>query len=300
MSAAAPDPQAEQEVDFGRYWRMIAARWWLPIGGLVAGLIAGYLVSLGTHSSTYKATAEVYLGQPLAPGGATPVTSAPTTLGLVSDLVTNESSIRLAAAHAGLKPGRLRGHVTTRPILGITNAKAGTPAPLLAITVEGSPPKKIASAANALAQAVVDQVSNYSDVKIKALTDQLAFDNRELASVEQRIAQQSKQQEALLGQPGLSSTDKLIASVNFNNVLIFLDQRRASLELSRLEVQQELSLANQIETGRITSPAAAVKTAGANSRTGAAVGGLIGLVLGILAALLWEPLVGRRSSAAAT
>jgi uncharacterized protein involved in exopolysaccharide biosynthesis len=298
MSAATPDPQAEQEVDFGRYWRMIAARWWLPIGGLVAGLIVGYLVSLGTHSSTYKATAEVYLGQPLAPGGATPVTSAPTTLGLVSDLVTSESTIRTVAARSGLKPGRLRGHVTTKPILGITGAKTGTPAPLLAITVEGSPPKKVAAAANALAQTVVDQVSNYSGVKVKALTDQLAFDNRELASVEARIAQQSKQQQALLSQPGLSSTDKLIASVNFNNVLIFLDQRRASLELSRLEVQQELSLANQIESGRVVSPASASKTAGASSRTGAAVGGLIGLVLGILAALLWEPLVGRRSAVA--
>ena len=62
----AADVDAEQEVDFGRYWRAIAARWWLPVGGLVAGLVIGYLVSLGTHSSTYKATAQVYLGQPLA------------------------------------------------------------------------------------------------------------------------------------------------------------------------------------------------------------------------------------------
>jgi hypothetical protein len=300
MSAATPDPQAEQEVDFGRYWRMIAARWWLPVGGLVVGLIVGYLVSLGTHSSTFRATAQVYLGQPLAPGGATPVTTAPTTLGLVSNLATSESTTRQVAGMVGLKPSRLRGHVTTKAILGLSTGKVGTPAPLLAITVEGSSPKKVAAAANALAKIVVDRVSNYPDVKIKALTDQLAFDNRELASVEARIAQQTKQQQALLSQPGLSSTDKLIASVNFNNVLIFLDQRRASLELSRLDVQQELSLANQVESGRITSLAAATKTAGANNRTGAAVGGLIGLVLGILAALLWEPLVGRRSSAATT
>src|SRR4029453_17819233 len=83
----AADVETEQEVDFGRYWRAIAARWWLPVGGLVAGLVIGYLVSLGTHSSTYKATAQVYLGQPLAPGGAAPVGSAPTSLGLVSNYV---------------------------------------------------------------------------------------------------------------------------------------------------------------------------------------------------------------------
>ena len=287
------DLDAEQEVDFGRYWRTIAVRWWLPVGLLIAGLVIGYLVSLGTNSTTYKATAQVYLGQPLAPGVATPVSSAPTSLGLVSDLVTSESTVRRVAAKIGLKPGRLRGHISTKPITGITTGKVGTPAPLLEITVTGAPPRKIAEAANQLATIVVDSLSGYTDVKIRALEDQFAFDERELASVTTRIAQQSRQQAALLGQSGLSASEKLIASVNFNNVLIFLDQRRSSLERDRLDVRQTLSLANDVERGRITSPAAAERTAGPNSRTGAAVGGLIGLIVGILAALLWDPVAAR-------
>ena len=292
----AVDPDAEQEVDFGRFWRTIAARWWLPVGGLVIGLVVGYLVSLGTNSPTYKATAQVYLGQPLAPGAATPVSSAPTSLGLVSNLVTSEATVRAVAARVGLKPSRLHGHITTKPIVGITAARVGTPAPLLAITVAGSPPRKVAAAANRLAAVVVDSVTGYTDVKIQALKDQLAFDERELASVVTRISQQSRQQTALLGQTGLSASEKLIASVNFNNVLIFLDQRRASLERDRLDVRQQLSLATDVEQGRITAPAVAVKTAGANSRTGAAVGGLIGLIVGILAALLWDPIAARRTA----
>jgi capsular polysaccharide biosynthesis protein len=155
----APDLDVEQEVDFGRYWRTIAARWWLPVGLLVAGLVIGYLVSLGTNSTTYKATAQVYLGQPLAPGGAASVSSAPTSLGLVSNLVTSEAVVRSVAGKSGLKPGRLRGHITTKPILGITAAKVGTPAPLMAITVTGSPPRKIADAANRLAGVVFGSVS---------------------------------------------------------------------------------------------------------------------------------------------
>jgi capsular polysaccharide biosynthesis protein len=288
-----PDLDVEQEVDFGRYWRLLAARWWLPVGLLVAGLVIGYLVSLGTNSQTYKATAEVYLGQPLAPGAAAQVSNAPTTLGLVSDLATSESTVRSVAAKVGLKPARLRGHITTKPIVGITQAKAGTPAPLLAITVEGAARAKVAAAANQLATVIVNDVSSYANVKIQALEDQLAFDERELKSVVRRIAQQSRQQSALLGQSGLSSTDKLIASVNFNNVLIFLDQRRASLERDRLDARQQLSLASDLERGRITSPAAATKTAGPNSRTGAAIGGLIGLIVGILAALVWDPVTAR-------
>ena len=161
-SAPPPDLDAEQEVDFGRYWRLIAQRWWLPVIGLVAGLVVGYLVSLGTHSSSYKATALVYLGQPLAPDGAAPVSSAPTTLGLVSNLVASAATVREVADKSGLKPGRLSGHITTKPVLGITAAKVGTPAPLLAITVTGSPPRKIADAANRLAAVAVDSVSGYS------------------------------------------------------------------------------------------------------------------------------------------
>jgi len=45
--------------------------------------------------------------------------------------------------------------------------------------------------------------------------------------------------------------------------------------------------------GRIISQASATREAGANSRTGAAIGGLIGLIVGILAALLWDPLTRR-------
>src|SRR6266516_6918837 len=108
---SVPDLDAEQEVDFGRYWRTIADRWWLPVGLLIAGLVIGYLVSLGTNSTTYKATAQVYLGQPLAPAGAAPVSSAPTSLGLVSNLVTSEAVVRTVATRAGLKTGRLRGHI---------------------------------------------------------------------------------------------------------------------------------------------------------------------------------------------
>ena len=57
----------------------------------------------------------------------------------------------------------------------------------------------------------------------------------------------------------------------------------------------QLSLAQDVESGRIVSQASATRTAGANSRTGAAIGGLIGLIVGVLAALLWDPLTGRRT-----
>ncbi|HSP73571.1 MAG TPA: hypothetical protein VLN26_14440, partial [Gaiellaceae bacterium] len=275
------------------YWRLIAARWWLPVGGLIAGLVIGYLVSLGTNSSTYKATAQVYLGQPLAPGGAAAVSSAPTTLGLVSNLVTGEGTVRSVAARTGLKPGRLRGHITTKPILGITAAKVGTPAPLLAITVTGSPPRKIADAANRLAGVVVDSVSGYTDVKIEKLKEQIAFDDKSIARNNDRFALAQQQQQSILNDKSLVPTERLLLLANINTTLVTVEQRLGQLESDRLDAQQFLSLAESVERARVTSQAVATKTAGPNSRTGAAIGGLIGLIVGLLAALLWDTVAGR-------
>jgi hypothetical protein len=293
----AADAGAEQEVDFGRYWRAIAARWWLPVGGLVVGLVIGYLVALGTHSSTYKATAQVYLGQPLAPGGAAPVGSAPTSLGLVSNFVTAESTIKRVAHQVGLKPGRLRGRVTTKPITGITGAKVGTPAPLLAITVTGSPPAKIAAAANALGNLVIKQVAPYQTAKIQSLRDQLAYDDAQLEAIANRLKAAQALQAQILKDTTISATDKLVALANQNSVITQALQQQNTISLDRFTVKQQLSLAEDVEAGRIVSQAAATRTAGANSRTGAAVGGLIGLIVGLIAALLWDPIAGRRSRA---
>ena len=56
----ALDPEAEQEVDFGRYWRLLAARWWLVAAGLVVGAVIGYGLSVGGNQQ-FKATTTVYL-----------------------------------------------------------------------------------------------------------------------------------------------------------------------------------------------------------------------------------------------
>jgi len=289
----AAEVDAEQEVDFGRYWRAIAARWWLPVGGLVVGLVIGYLVAQGTHSSAYTATAQVYLGQPLAPGGAAPVASAPTSLGLVSNFATAESTIKRVARQVGLKPGRLRGRVTTKPITGITGAKVGTPAPLLAITVTGSSPGKVAAAANALGELVIKQVAPYQTAKIQSLRDQLAYDDAQLEAIANRLRAAQALQAQVLRDKTIGATDKLVALANQNSVITQALAQQNGLSLDRFTTRQQLSLAQDVEVGRIISQASATREAGANSRTGAAIGGLIGLIVGILAALLWDPLTRR-------
>jgi hypothetical protein len=297
MSPDSAQPKAveletEQEVDFARYGRAIAARWWLLVIGLVAGALVGLLVSLG-GGGQYKATAQVYLGQPLAPDSASPVTTAPTTLGLVTAFVTSEDTIRKAAGEANLKPGKLRSNVTARAIPGVSTTKQALPAPLLAITVTGSSRVKTETASNALAQATVTKVNAYSGTKVQTLVQQLAYIDAQLEIVDRRIARARESLQQIVSDKNLSPTEQLVAVTNLNAELDLAETRQSTLEINRFNTQRDLSLARDIEQASITSPAVAVKEAPKSRRTNVIVGAIIGLLLGIIAALAWDPVAAR-------
>ncbi len=288
----APELDAEQEIELGRYWSAIVARWWVPVLGIVAGAVIGILVQVGS-SQQWKATSEVYLGQPLAPGGSAAVSSVPTSLGLVSNLVTSDATIKSVAAKVGLRSGQLRGKITTKPILGVTSVKVGTPAPLLAITVQGGPAKKIAAAANAFGDAVVAYVSSYSSSKLKTLQDQLAYDTSQLTALGDRLDAARANQQQILKDKSINATDKLVALANLNSVITLALQQQNTLEQDRFQVRQQLALAQNIEQGRIVTPAVATRVAAPSKRTGAAIGAFIGLIAGLLVALFWDPVAVR-------
>jgi uncharacterized protein involved in exopolysaccharide biosynthesis len=291
MSRAVPDLDAEQEVDFGRYWRALVARWWLPVVGVVAGAIIGALVTVGGGSG-YHATASVYLGNPLAPGGGAPVSSAPTVLAEVESYLASSTTLRQVSSGVGLRKQYLEaGHVTLKPISGVSAAKVGTPAPLLAITVDGAPARKIVDAANRLADLAATHLSGYARVKQDQQRAHLAFDQRQLAQVATQVANLQAQQRALnANKSHVSPTDYLIEQANLNTGLQFYLGRQTAFEADQFAVKQQLKLSQDIEAGHVYSEAAAQRNAGPSKRSGVAIGAFIGLILGIFAALLWEPL----------
>ena len=297
-SRPAVELETEQEVDFGRYGRAIAARWWLLVVGLALGALVGFALSL-SGSQLYKATAQVYLGQPLAPDSAAAVSTPPTTLGLVTAFVTSEETIRSAAAEAGLKPGRLRGNVTARPIPGLTNTKQAQPAPLLSISVTGSSRAKTQIAANALARAAVAEVGAYTTTKVETLEQQLTYVDTQLAVINRRIESARAAQEEIVSDKSLSATEKLVALTNLNSEISLAEQRQATLELNRFNTRRAVSLAKDIEQSRVTTSAIAVKTTPKSRSTSVVVGAFIGLLLGMLAALFWDPVATRTRPAAA-
>src|SRR5690348_12917225 len=108
-----PEVDAEDELELGRYWHALVIRWWLPLAGLIAGIVVGYLLSLGGHQ-VFQAKATIYLGQPLSPNGTNQIQSLSTNPSAVKQIVLAPSVQHEAETKAGLPSGSLFGHVSTQ------------------------------------------------------------------------------------------------------------------------------------------------------------------------------------------
>ena len=271
MTTRVPDLEAEQEVDLGRYWSAIVARWWLLLVGLLVGALIGYLVSLG-GKQVWNASATVYLGASYSVVGGTLLQGPQANPSTVGTVARAESSIEQAAARAGMRPADLRGNVSTKTIS--TGAGASTlrvtANPLVRLTVQASTRRKAQVAANALAQVVVTRLAGYADRKIAGLQERIDADQKEIDVIQQQ-------------QRGASDpTAKAVIALHLGDVLD-----------DQLQAKQLLIQAQDIERPSVLTRAAAVKTTARSRRNSVVVAAFLGLIVGLVAALLWEPLVRR-------
>lgn len=281
-----PEFELEQEVDFARYGRAIAAHWWLVAVGLLAGIVIGLLLTVG-GAAFYRAEAIIYLGQPLAPGGGGPLIGPGTNPRTVDQIVRSEAVIAVVADKADLGRRELRGRIGTKSLQGAV-PRAGQ-AQLYAISVKGPKARKVEAAANVFALEVINRVSGYVDVKREQLKQRLAFLERELDTTVKRLATITSQQNEVVRDRSLDVASRLILINNFNTQITALETRRSNLEESRFSVRQLAKLADDIERARVLTKAQAVSSTARSRRNSVLVGALIGLILGALAAIVWEP-----------
>jgi uncharacterized protein involved in exopolysaccharide biosynthesis len=284
------DLDEEREVDLRSAWQRIVARWWLPVGGLVLGLLAGVLLAVG-GGQVWRAETLLALGQPFSPNGGAPVQAFLTNPRAVSEIIRSESALRAAARAGDLRVGQLRGNVSSQQV-GATGAAArATGAALVTIEVEGDAPRKVERAADSLAETVIARTSaQYVDTKIETFEAQLDSIQDQLNSLAPRITAA----EEAVDDPSLSGIDKLVVVGQLDNA----QQRRGQLLEQQTTVQQQLALAENVEKAQVINPAAASQVTARSARNSALVGGLIGLLLGAIAALLAEPILARRNRAA--
>lgn len=290
--ASKPDLDAEREVDLRALWARLAARWWLPLVGLVLGAVVGVLLAVG-GGQTWRAKTLLYLGQPFTTSGGGQIQSLATNPRTVSEIVRSEFALKHAAEASGLRVGQLRGHVSTQAVTSVGQAR--NTSPLVEISVDGPARLKVEKAADALAASVIGQVSTYVDQKIKLLDDQIASSQTELKLIDARVSNYTQQQQDLIKNKAISPTDKLIAIGTLNNSIGFAEQRRGTVQQELFQNQQLLSLAQNVEKSKIVQPATAARVTATSRRNAAAIGALIGLLLGALAAYLADPLAARRN-----
>jgi uncharacterized protein involved in exopolysaccharide biosynthesis len=281
---APPDLDAEREVDLSGYWRTIGARWWILVLAVVIGALLGYLASLG-GGTVYRAKATIYLGQPASPltgGQIQGLGQNPSTVGQIAKA---EATVQEVADKIGVAPGKLRRGISTGTVAGALVKQGQTP--LVTVSVRGLPREKTAAAANLIAGIVVQRVSAYVDTKISALKDQEQAQTQELESVGRRI---DELQTGLSNGKGLTDAERLALV----SALGFAEERRGDLVQQQTETREILSLAQNVEKSRVVAPAAATKVSARSKRSSLVVGALIGLIVGIAIALLWDPIVERR------
>jgi uncharacterized protein involved in exopolysaccharide biosynthesis len=279
----APIVDDEREVDVGRYLDTLLAHWWLPALGLLAGIALGLLVAFSS-SDVWRAQATVYAGAPYATN--TPITnSLATNQSTITRVVKSEEAITEISRAAGMPAKKLREGISTQRLP--SGQGRLVPSQLYLISVKGDERVPTQRATRLLAQRVVDRIDDYARDKVEALDRNLSSLNAQLEALEN----QSRITQGQLGRAGLSNVERLVLI----NTLQLAEQRRAAVEQDRTETLQFLALAREVELPRVLDRAVAVKTTARSTRNTVAVAGFLGLLLGIFAALLWEPITSRTS-----
>ena len=279
MTTPAPpsrgfDPEAEQEVDFAKYVRLLGARWWLLVAGLVAGAVIGYLISLG-GTQVYSASSTVYLGQPYSVGGNTLLFGLQTQPSAVGQIIHSQLVDGLVAQKCKATASQFRSGISSKAAnsgagSSSTSSKTGQ-SPLVTVSVQTRHAKLAQCAANGLSAQVVTRLGTYPKGKIANLRAEIAADKASIAAIQSASAN-----------PSISTTDKLL-----------LETTLRTDQLDEITANQLLLQATQVEAPRLVTTAAAQKITARSRRNTVVIAALIGLILGALAALLWEPVASR-------
>ena len=289
-----PDPEAEREVDLASAWGRITDRWWLPVAGLVAGAVLGLLLAL-SGNDVYQARSIIYLGQPFAVLGGGQIQSLATNPRTVNEIVHSEAALKAASDKSGVPLRRLRSSVSVKEITAPGQTRATTP--LVEIGVKAPRRHNAEVAAEVLSNRVVSKVSVFVVDKVHNLEQQVNVAKAQLAAVNERIQTAQAQQATVTKDRSLSPEVRLLAILNLNSVISTADARRTALQEQLYDSQQLLNQATNVEESRVVEPAVAAKSTARSNRTSLIVGGLIGLLIGVVAALVVEPIVARRRAA---
>ncbi len=274
----------EREITLRDYGRVIWSGRWLILTAAVVAAVVGLALSFAT-STTYTATAELFVGQATSVSG-TPVSTPGTNPTLVPIVLTGDNLVGRVAKEVGVTPGRIRkGVELTAP--KAPGGSVGNLPTVITITFKDSSKKVARDAANAYALAIEaqakDDFSGVTTTYETAIATAEATVSRletEIASYRRQLASASGDRLLVL-QSLLSSSGQLLQT--------------ATTELSdqRLNLVKE----QQFQPGIIslaTSPSSSGSVP--NRLRSVILAGVIGLLVGIIVTFVWRGSPAGRAS----
>jgi len=251
----------------------------------VLGVVASYTLTTTDDRKLTRGAATVFLGQPITPNGslvANPLSSNP----LFANALAKQPSFQQPAAKAaGLAPDALRGRVSVELVSTAVGVK-GTAVPLAQVIVQGPfTPAQSAAAANALAAGIVAEANRYTDAKLEgavAARDRLESRIGALAASGAETRERLDELARLPLPPAERSslTTPLIAMLQYDsNTEALLSEQLPTL-------QAQVQYIQNVEAGRVITPAKGMKVAPASKQFSLLVAIILGLVVGVLAAII--------------
>lgn len=301
--SAGPDRAPTPEVGVGTYLRRAARRWYVVVLAVVVAVAVVVLHGVSGATRQSAATAVVYLGTPYSPTGTGVLPASPlSNAGIAIAYVEAPQQVSAAAKAAGIDHHSLREHVSVLPVGGPVNGGknvAQTATPSMSITVEGPWTRvKVQTAANTLAQLLIDYANRYSSQKAAVVSAKVASERTEMAALLDSQAQAHRNL-ARLDASHAASLDKVAATAPYVGNLAASITQVTALSQNLTNDQIDLLGARDIESAQFITHAAGRRLAAATRRTSVVVAALIGAILGIALALAWESLAaGRRARTA--
>lgn len=278
MTAVQPSPDtgAERDIDLIALGRGVLRLWWIVVLGLVGGAIVGALWSL-SGSARFEATARIAPGQAFSPSGSTAVLTYLTNQTAVNEIATSETTLEQAAAKSGIPTSKLRGNISTAAVIE-GGASAGH-AVLIDITATLNKKKQAENAANAVARIVQrETTSSYVRQALRFYEKRINSFNQRLTTLQRRIAVLDQ----TLKEAGLSLNERLLLTIQLDQAQATQGQTIDSLSTA----QQQQLLAQTVEQTQIIQGARGKRTQARSRQTSIFVGAIIGVVVGLFAAIV--------------
>jgi hypothetical protein len=274
---------SDVDIDLGRWAVRIINRWYIVLACVV---IAGLIASLGGSSGhkVWTARALVNEGQPYTAQNAPIAASLGTNPSAAATLTKQDAVVKFVAAKVDLTPAQLKAAISTAPV-GQPNVKANY-TPLVSIIVHGPWKTKVAPAANLLAGQFLGKIGRYQKNKaayLRTLTHQEASQLIQLAT---RDRQAIANYDSISKATGLSQFTKTFALNSAAGLLNSIETRQQQLQAQHAQDLLTLSQVLNIEAPSVVSRATPVQTTAASKRAGYAVAILLGVLVGILLALI--------------